>query len=188
MELSGEEFEAVKGLDKDGITLQEISQEIDEPLEEIREQIIKDGRFSKSVKELALESKAFQMFDEGEGPGELVRTGFCSAEKAEMLLQEYSDLKFSKETIKKEDDIQDKLATQIGLLGSRLSRLEIKIMNSVLLPKSFECPNCGHEGRYAVALVCKRCENVTPHTPDSMAEITQKGRVLSSFVSEDEEE
>ena len=184
MRLEKEKIEILKGLDGKDLTLKELAHELDETVEKVREAIIIKGDFSKKLKDKALESKAFEMFEEGGDPEDLVKSGVCSSKKAISLLQEYSDLTDQKEVLKKAD-VQEKLATQIGLLGSRLSRLEIKIMDSALLPKSFECPSCGNEGKYAVALVCRRCEGIASYPIESYPEISHEGKTLRTFVAEE---
>ncbi len=187
MRLEKEKIDMLKGLDDEDLTLKEISHELDEPVEKVREAIIEKADLSEKLKDKALESKAFEMFEGGKDPGELVKSGLCSSEKAVSLLQEYSDLTDQKEVLK-EDDVQEKLATQIGLLGSRLSKLEIKIMDSALLPKSFECPSCGQEGRYNIAMICRRCESIASHPVESYPEISQEGNPLTNFVAEENDE
>ncbi len=160
-----------------GLSLKEIAEELEEPLENIRDAIVDNPDISKKLKKLALESKAFDMFEEGDSPKELVKNGFCAAERAEDLYQKYSELG------NKDSSMEAKLATQIGLLGSRLAQLEIKILDSTLLPKTFECPSCSHEGEFGVALVCKRCENVTVHDPHPHPKITSTSRPLLDHLT-----
>ncbi|MEF8873134.1 MAG: hypothetical protein V5A88_00515 [Candidatus Thermoplasmatota archaeon] len=171
-------------LSDEGLSLKEIADELDKPVGKIRDIISGNPNMSERLKKMALESKAFEMFEEGEEPKELVKSGFCAADKAETLYQKYSEL--GKE--EKERSMEDKLATQIGLLGSRLARLEIKIQDSTLLPKTFECPSCGHEGEFAVALVCKRCENVNIHDPNPHPKIMSNSRPLLDHLTTDSEE
>ncbi len=187
MSLEKKKIDVLKSLDEGDLTLKEIAHELDESVDKVRETIIKRSDISKDLKDRALESKAFEMFAGGKDPEDLVKSGLCSSEKAVMLLQEYSDLTDQKEVLK-EDDVQEKLATQIGLLGSRLSQLEIKIMDSLLLPSSFECPSCGHEGRYAIAMICRRCESIASYTLDSYPEISHEGKPLTTFVAEKDED
>ncbi|MFP4608174.1 MAG: hypothetical protein ACOCTR_05120 [Candidatus Natronoplasma sp.] len=171
-------------LSEKGLSLKGIAEEMDEPLEEIREFIMGNSNMTGRVEDLALESKAFDMFKEGKKAKELVSSGFCPADKAEALYEKYSNLEdMERKTI------EDKLATQIGLLGSRLAQLEMKVMDSTLLPKTYECPTCGYEGKYAVALVCVRCENVNIHAPDAQPRITSTTKPLLDHLaggSEDE--
>ncbi len=187
MKLEKKKLDRLKGLDEEDLSLKEIAHELDEPVEKVREVIIKKSDFSEELKDRALESKAFEMFEGGEDPEDMVKSGLCSSEKAISLLQEYSDMTDQKDVLEK-DDLQEKLATQIGLLGSRLSQLEIKIMDSALLPNSFECPSCGHNGRYSVALICKRCESIASYPLKSYPEITHEGKPLHNFVAQNEDD
>ncbi|GEM_PF-3042381 len=172
-------------LSEKGFSLKEIADELDKPLEDIQKHIMGDPEMSKRLKTLALESKAFRMFEEGEKPEDMVKSGFCEADKAEVLFQKYRSI--ISEGKKSKRSMQDKLATQIGLLGSRLSQLEIKIMDSTLLPKTFQCPSCGHEDKYAVALICRRCENVNLHVPDPQIDVTSRSRPLLDHLTSDPE-
>ncbi len=184
MKLSEEKIEMIKSLDSEGITLKEIAHELDEPVEKVREAIIRKVDLSKKLKEQALTSKAFEMFERGNDPEELVKSGLCSSQKAVKLFQEYFELADQKKMLK-ENNVQERLATQIGLLGSRLAQLEIKIMDSALLPQTFECPSCGHEGRYAVPLICSRCESIASYPLESYPEISHEGKPLRSFVADE---
>lgn len=183
IEFEEEEKEKLFDLSEKDLSLREIARELESPLREVRDFIFKNPAISDRLKNLALESKAFEMFDEGEKAKDLVKAGFCPADRAHELYQKYSEL-----NEEGGENIEDKLATQIGLLGSRLSQLEIKIMDSTLLPKNLDCPNCSHEGRYAVALVCTRCENITLHTPDSHPQITSQSKPLLDHLTKGSDE
>lgn len=53
--------------------------------------------------------------------------------------------------------IIEKLSTQLGLLGSRLSRIELKVMNSRLLPETHMCNKCDTDSVYGVGVLCSNC-------------------------------
>ena len=153
-------LERIIELDDKDLSLKGIAEKLDRPVKEIRESVIFSPDISERLKKSALESKAFEMFEKCKNPNELVKNGFCDLETAEAMYDKYISFGGG-ETDPEEKEEKSKLATQVGLLGSRLAQLEMKVLNSSLLPETLECPQCGHEGKYAVALVCKRCEKVT---------------------------
>ncbi len=162
-ELPDSEVKRLEELHRKGLSLYDIAKKIDEPVKSVRQYFLDNELFEDE--QLALQSKAFEMFDEGKTPVDLVKGGLCTAEEAGALLEKYTEL--TEKDLSEQDlkDLHNKLATQIGLLGSRIARIEIQVMNSLMLPKEIECPSCGHEGKYAVGVVCKRCGNVTAQTP-----------------------
>ncbi len=179
--------EKVAELDEKKLSLQGIAKKLDEPIEDIREIIITSPKMSERLKKIALESEAFDLFEKGKTPKRLVKEGFCDLERAESIYEKFLSFRETKEEDEDEKGYS-KLSTQVGLLGSRLAQLEIKIMDSSLLPKTFECKNCGYEDRYAVAMVCKRCENVTLKTLDSMPKNIAQTKILSNnIISSDDD-
>ncbi|GEM_PF-6741299 len=136
-------------------------------------------------KEVTLQSKAFSEFEDGKMPADLVKEGICTISEAQKMYEHYMEFK---EYESPEDVMIAKLLTQIGLIGSRLARVEIKLMNSMLLPKTHRCKDCGHEGMYGVGVVCQQCGNVGVHTPSELNVDLLKNVPRSGFRPWEEEE
>ncbi len=139
---------------------------------------------NKRDEKIALQSKAFNLFEEGKVPVELVQEGICTKEEAKELFMSYQEL------LKCEVDkevFNEKLSTQLGLIGSRLAQIELKIMNSIFLPKSRECKNCDHTGIYGVGVVCQQCGSVEVHVPMEIGENIVENIGFTPFKDEEED-
>ncbi|MFO7992464.1 MAG: hypothetical protein R6U61_09300 [Thermoplasmata archaeon] len=127
---------------------------------------------------LEKQGEAIKRFEAGKKPSDVVKSGVCDMDEAEFLYQQYKELKrFSEgsggDNISPDlENMVEKLSTQIGLLGSRLARIELKIMNSNLLPKTRKCSKCGKEGAYGVGAICTDCGNVDAHLPDDIHQLS----------------
>ncbi len=128
--------------------------------------------------EISLQSKAFKAFDDGLMPSDLVKKEICTISQAKEMYENY--LEFQGYEVA-EDRMTAKLLTHIGLLGSRISRIEIKLLNSLLLPKTTKCKECDHSGSYGVGIVCKRCGNVDVYTGSDINEELLKDIPRSGF-------
>lgn len=181
MKLSKKEIKNIKDLYDKGFSLNEIADKIDKDEGELKNYIIEEKIFSEDLNDLSLQSKAFKMFDEGKDAVDLVKEGYCSAAEAGVLMEKYSDLSEFEEQTEEVKEMHRKISTQVGLLGSRIARLEIKIMNSLLLPKSFECPSCGNKGKYEVGVVCDSCGKVTTYIPEEIKE-SLSGKIVDTSV------
>lgn len=130
------------------------------------------------TEDLTLQSKAFTAFDEGLMPADLVKEKICTISQAQELYENY--LEFQGYEVP-EELMMAKLLTQIGLLGSRLARIEIKLLNSMLLPKAIKCQECDHTGAYGIGVVCHRCGQVDVYTPSDMGEEILKNIPITGF-------
>ncbi|MFO8109778.1 MAG: hypothetical protein R6U17_04565 [Thermoplasmata archaeon] len=128
--------------------------------------------------ELTIQSKAFNAFEDGLLPSDLVKNEICTISEAKEMYERYLEFQ-DYET--PEDLMTAKLLTQIGLLGSRLARVEIKLLNSLLLPKSYQCKGCDHKGVFGVGVVCQRCGKVDVYTPSEINEDILKNIPISGF-------
>lgn len=190
MKLTDKEVKNIKDMHKEGFSLDEIADELDENKDEFKNYIINEKLLSEELNELSLQSKAFKMFDEGKDAVDLVKEGYCTAGEAGVLMGKYSDLAEDEDESEKVKDMHRKISTQVGLLGSRVARLEVKIMNALLLPKTFECPSCGKKGKYEVGVVCDSCGKVTTYIPDEIKD-SLSGKIVDTSVyvgNPDEEE
>ncbi|MFO7792389.1 MAG: hypothetical protein R6W73_05325 [Candidatus Saliniplasma sp.] len=103
------------------------------------------------------QSKAFEMFDKGKKPVDLVKDEILTVDEAGLLYNKFVELSKIGTPEESEKESVEKLSTQLGLLGSRLSRVELKIMNSVLLPKTRVCNKCDTSASYGIGIVCSNC-------------------------------
>ncbi len=130
---------------------------------------------------IEIQSKAFNMFDEGKLPIDLVKEGVCTSEEAISLFKEYGDtISSGQENIGQADMIED-LATQIGLLGSRVARIELQLLNALLLPKRIKCASCGHQGSYGVGIICGKCGEVNAYREDDMERLLPSTMKLEAY-------
>ncbi|MFW6195826.1 MAG: hypothetical protein ACOC5D_00695 [Thermoplasmatota archaeon] len=189
MKLTDKEIKNIKKMRKDGLSLNQIADKLKKDEDEFKNYIIKEKLLSKELNEISLQSKAFKMFDEGKDAVDLVKEGYCTAAEAGVLMEKYSDLSEAEGQSEKIKDMHRKISTQVGLLGSRVARLEVKIMNSLLLPKTFECPSCGNKDKYEVGVVCNACGQVTTYIPDEIKD-SLSGKIVdtSVYVGNTEEE
>ncbi|MFP4050152.1 MAG: hypothetical protein ACLFVB_00255 [Thermoplasmata archaeon] len=191
MKLTDKEIKNIKEMRKDGLSLNQIADKLEKDENEFKNYIIKEKLLSKELYELSLQSKAFKMFDEGKDAVDLVKEGYCTAAEAGVLMEKYSDLSGAEDQSEQIKDMHRKISTQVGLLGSRVARLEVKIMNSLLLPKTFECPSCGNKGKYEVGVVCNACGQVATYIPDVIKD-SLSGKIVDTSVyvgnKEDEED
>lgn len=191
MKLTDKEIKNIKDMHNKGFSLDEIADKLEKDKNEFKNYIIEEKLLSKESNELSLQSKAFKMFDEGKDAVDLVKEGYCTAAEAGVLMEKYSDLSEAEDQSEQIKDMHRKISTQVGLLGSRVARLEVKIMNSLLLPKTFECPSCSNKGKYEVGVVCDACGQVTTYIPDEIKD-SLSGKIVDTSVyvgkTEDEED
>ncbi len=133
---------------------------------------------------LSIQSRAFKAFDGGDMPSDLVKNELCTISEAQEMYERY--LEFQDYEVP-EDRMTAKLLTQIGLIGSRIARLEIKLLNSMLLPKTAECKDCNYKGVYGVGIVCQRCGSVGVYVPPEISEDILKSIPRSGFRPWEEE-
>ncbi len=139
-------------------------------------------------KVIEIQSKAFNMFDEGKLPIDLVRKGICTSEEASTLFQEYGDtISSGCAKIEHEDVIED-LATQVGLLGSRLAKIELQLLNAILLPRKIKCSSCGNKVSFGVGVICSKCGEVNAYSEDDMENILHTGMKLEAYRPWDNED
>ncbi len=190
MKLTEKEIKNIKDMHEEGFSLNEIAEELEKDKDDFKNHIINEKLLSEELNDLSLQSKAFKMFDEGKDGVDLVKEGYCTAAEAGVLMEKYSDLSEAEDESEKIKDMHRKISTQVGLLGSRVARLEVKIMNALLLPKTFECPSCGNKGKYEVGVVCDSCGKVTTYIPDEIKD-SLSGKIVDTSVyvgNSDEEE
>lgn len=190
MKLTDKEIKNIKEMHKEGLSLNQIADKLERDESGFKNYIIEEKLFSEELNELSLQSKAFKMFDEGKDAVDLVKEGYCTAGEAGVLMEKYSDLSENEDQSEEVKDMHRKISTQVGLLGSRVARLEVKIMNALLLPKTFECPSCGKKGKYEVGVVCDSCGKVTTYIPDEIKD-SLSGKIVDTSVyvgNSDEEE
>ncbi len=120
----------------------------------------------KAEVEKKTESEAFKKFDRGKTPIDLVKEGICSTEDAERIYGRYMELADLERSESSHEDMIDKLSTQIGLLGSRLARVELQYSESLTLPKTRECGKCGNKTTYSVGVLCHKCGELDVFDPD----------------------
>lgn len=106
------------------------------------------------------QSKAFEMFDKGKKPVDLVKDEILTVDEAGLLYNKFVELSKIGTPEDTKNESVEKLSTQLGLLGSRLSRIELKVMNSVLLPKTRVCNKCDSKASYGVGVVCSKCGEI----------------------------
>ncbi len=139
-------------------------------------------------KTIEMQSKAFNKFSEGKVPVDLVKEGFCTSEEASALFREYGDsIGSGCLEILHEKMIED-LATQVGILGSRISRIELTLMNSLLLPKMRKCPSCDEKSEMGIGALCKKCGEVTPYFETGMDSVIPSHIYLEAYRPWDEDE
>ncbi|MFW6376089.1 MAG: hypothetical protein ACOCZJ_02900 [Thermoplasmatota archaeon] len=185
MKLTEKEIKNIKVMHEEGFSLDEIAEKLEKDKEAFKNYIINEKLLSGELNELSLQSKAFKMFDEGKDAVDLVKEGYCTAAEAGVLMEKYSDLSEAEDESESVKDMHRKISTQVGLLGSRVARLEVKIMNSLLLPKTFECPSCGNKGKYEVGVVCDSCGKVTTYIPDEIKD-SLSGKIVDTSVYVDD--
>ncbi len=133
------------------------------------------------------QSEVMKQFEAGRKPLDIVKSGVCGIDEAEFLYRQYTELKRFSEGVGREkvrpdlENMVEKLSTQTGLLGSRLARVELKILNSYILPKTRKCSKCGKEGPYAVGTICTDCGNVDAHLPDDIHRLSIKDVDLKGY-------
>lgn len=116
--------------------------------------------------EQKIEKEAFQKFDKGATPVDIVKEGICSSEEAKQIYRRYLELEDMRVSKMGPEDIIEKLSTQIGLLGSRLARVELQLSESLLLPKTRECGKCGNKTTFSVGVLCHKCGKLDVFDPD----------------------
>ncbi len=137
---------------------------------------------------IEMQSKAFKKFEEGKLPVDLVKDGFCTSEEASALFKEYGETIGAGCMEVQHDKMIEALATQIGILGSRLSRIDLTIMNSLLLPKKRVCPSCKEKGELGVGVLCRKCGDVTAYWEEGMDSVLPASIKLEAYRPWDEEE
>ncbi len=130
---------------------------------------------------IEIQSRAFRMFEEGRLPVDLVKEGVCTGEEASALFREYADVIEDGLTNIRQDQLIEELATQIGLLGSRLARIELQLINAFLLPRRFKCASCGQKGSYGVGIVCEKCGEVNAYSERNPDELLPNSANLEAY-------
>lgn len=137
---------------------------------------------------ILLQSEAFKEFESGKLPVDLVKEGFCTSEEASSLFREYGNLIGVGMQCKSGDRMIEDLATQIGLLGSRLASIELKLINSIQIPKRRKCPSCKEQSSVGVGVVCRECGEVTPYFEEGMDSLIPSNISIEAYRPWDEEE
>lgn len=157
--LDKKDVKKVKGLSLKGEEVSDIAKKMDCDMEDILK-IIGSEEVVTNVISQKKQSKAFKGFSEGKTPVDLVEEQLLNVDEAGLLYIKYEELSKLGETKNDEKKSIEKLSTQLGLLGSRLSRVELKVMNSKLLPKTQKCSKCRSESSYSVGVVCSNCSEI----------------------------
>ncbi len=137
---------------------------------------------------IEMQSKAFKKFEDGNLPVDLVKEGFCTSEEASALFKEYGDTIGTGCMEVQHEKMIEALATQVGILGSRTSRIELTLMNSLLLPKKRKCPSCKEKGDMGVGVLCDECGDVTAYWEKGMDSVLPSNITLEAYRPWDEEE
>lgn len=157
--LDEEDAKTVKDLFLQGKKASNIAEELGCDVEEVLKTIGLEEVISDVIPQKT-QSKAFEMFEEGKKPAELVKEGILTVDSAGLLYNKYIELEKMVKPDGNKNESVEKLSTQLGLLGSRLSRVELKVMNSILLPETRVCGKCGKDSSYGVGVVCSSCKEI----------------------------
>ncbi|MGM0404702.1 MAG: hypothetical protein ACQEQM_00995 [Thermoplasmatota archaeon] len=157
--LDKEDVKKVKDLSLRGERASDIAKKLDCDVEAIQKVIGSEDVITEEISQ-EKQSKAFKGFSEGKNPVDLVEEKLLNVDEAGLLYKKYEELLKLGETKNDEKISIEKLSTQLGLLGSRLSRVELKVMNSKLLPETQKCSKCRSESSYSVGVVCSNCNEI----------------------------
>lgn len=136
----------------------------------------------------AEETKAFKMFEEGHTPVELVKEGVCTSKEAEQVYKRYKKLESVGKPSYSEEEMIDKLSTQVGLLGSRLARIELQLSESIHLSKTRKCGKCDELATYSVGVVCHNCGKLDAYDPEETRKKYLKNVGFEGYRPWEEEE
>lgn len=157
--LEREDVKKVKDLLLEEEETSDIAKKLDCDFEEIQDVIRSEIVIADEISQ-EKQSKAFKGFSEGKKPVDLVEEKLLNIDEAGLLYKKYEELSKLGETKNNDKKSIEKLSTQLGLLGSRLSRVELKVMNSKLLPKTQKCSKCNTNSSYSVGVVCSNCDEI----------------------------